>query len=152
MRSSRPATARHIWHPIGDAAGVRRILRLWETLLKTRHLAELPDDGHPYWSMVEILRGGEDHRARLLRQPGAAYDVVAIDLWRLRELTVSLEWLYAALREDHEGKYERLDGHWVVREDVEDPPCTGIQEARMARKSLGAMIEAAYERLAKEKR
>lgn len=152
MRSSRPATARHIWHPIGDACSVRRILRLWETLLRRRHLAELPDDGHPYWSMIEILRGGEDHRARLLRQPGAAYDVVAIDLWRLKELCESFKWLYGALREDHAGKYERLDGYWVVRHDVEEPPCTDIHEARAARRSLGDMIEAAYERLAREKR
>jgi hypothetical protein len=78
--------------------------------------------------------------------------MVAIDLWRLRELTVSLEWLHDALRQDHEGKYEQLDGRWVVRDDVDDPPCTDLAEAKAACVSLAAMIEAAYERLSKEGR
>lgn len=152
MRSSRPATARHIWHPLGDAAGVRRILRLWEALLRRRHLAELPDDGHPYWSMVEILRGGKDHRARLLRQPGTAYDMVAIDLWRLRELCNSLEWLYGALQDDHNGKYTKVDRRWVVLDDVDDPPCTDYREAQAACESIDAILERAYERLVREGR
>ncbi|MGO8083507.1 hypothetical protein [Rhizobium leguminosarum] len=141
---------RQTWHPIGDAAGVRRIIRLWDVLLMRRHLAELPDDGNPYWSIQEILRGVLDHRVKMLRQPGAAYDVVAVDVGRLRELTVSLEWLYDAIKDDHENKYEKVDGRWVVLDDVDDPPCTDFREAEAACKSIAAILETAYERLVRE--
>ncbi|MBY5873745.1 hypothetical protein HFN53_17140 [Rhizobium leguminosarum] len=141
---------RQTWHPIGDAAGVRRILRVWHLLMMRRHLAELPDEGHPYWSLQEILAGGQDHRAKMLRQPGAAYDVVAVDLGRLRELTVSLEWLYDAIKDDHEGKYEKVDDRWVVIDDVDDPPCTDLGESKRACESIAAILEAAYERIVSE--
>lgn len=148
----RTAPSRQTWHHIGDAAGVRRILRLWDVLMMRRHLAEYPDDGHPYWSLQEILSGREDHRARMIRQPGAAYDVVAVDLCRLRELTDSLEWLYEALRDDHEGKYSKVDGRWVVLDDVDDPPCTDYREAQAACESIAAILDGAYERLVREDR
>lgn len=141
---------RQTWHLIGNAAGVRRILRLWEVLLMRRHLAELPDDGNPYWSLQEILTGGQDHRAKLVRQPGAAFDVVVLDVGRLRELTVSLEWLYDALKDDHEGKYMKVDGRWVVVDDVDDPPCTDLREAKAACESIAAILETAYEVLVRE--
>ncbi|TBA24748.1 hypothetical protein [Rhizobium ruizarguesonis] len=141
---------RQTWHPIGDAAGVRRIFRVWHLLMMRRHLAELPDDGHPYWSLQEILAGGQDHRAKMLRQPGAAYDVVAVDLGRLRELCESLEWLYDALKDDHEGKYSKVDGHWVVLDEVDDPPCTDLGEAKRACESIAAILDAAYERFVGE--
>ncbi|MBY5329562.1 hypothetical protein [Rhizobium leguminosarum] len=136
---------RQTWHPIGDAGGVRRILRLWDVLLMRRHLAELPDDGNPYWSLQEILQGAKDHRAKMVRQPGAAYDVVAIDLCRLRELCESLEWLHDAIKDDHEGKYTKVDGRWVVLDDVDDPPCTDLREAKAACESIAAILEMAYE-------
>jgi hypothetical protein len=115
-----------------------------------RHLAELPDDGNPYWSLQEILTGGRDHRAKLLRQPGAAFTVVAVDLARLRELTTSLEWLYDALRDDHENKYEKVDSRWVVLDDVDDPPCTDLREAKTACESIAAILDTAYEVLVRE--
>ncbi|MGN8152510.1 hypothetical protein ACTJK5_09575 [Agrobacterium sp. 22094] len=115
-----------------------------------RHLAELPDDGNPYWSLQEILNGGQDYRARMLRQPGAAYDVVAIDVCRLREMCDSLEWLHDAISDDHEGKYTLVDGRWTVLEDVDDPPCTDFREAKAACESIATILEAAYEQLGRE--
>lgn len=146
----RVAPTRQTWHPIGDAAGVRRIMRLWDVLLMRRHLAELPDDGNPYWSLCEVLSGGRDHRAKLLRQPGAAFDLVAVDMARLRELTESLDWLYDAIKDDHEGKYTKVDGRWVVLDDVDDPPRTDLREAKAACESIAAILEAAYDVLVRE--
>lgn len=145
MRSSRPATARHIWHQLGDAAAMRRILRVWDALLAKRHLAELPDDGNPYWSLHEILRGGDDHRAKLLREPGVAYSVVSIDKWRLREFTKSLEWLRGALKDDH--GLRRVAGNWVVIRKPKEHSCTSLAEATAACASISCILGRAYEEL-----
>lgn len=148
-RNKRPHWARQTWHQLGDAASIRRILRVWHILMMRRHLAELPDDGNPYWSLQEGLTGGEDHRVKMLRQPGAAYDVVALDVSRLGELCESLDWLRSALKDDHFGKYAFVDGYKVLRDDV-DRPCTYRHEACLAQKTIRAILNRAYERIGRE--
>lgn len=144
--------SRQTWHHLGDAASIRRIFRLWDVLMMRRHLAELPDDGNPYWNLQEVLTGGQDHRAQMIRQPGEAYHIVAVDVCRLGELCGSLEWLYDALRDDHEGKYSQVDRRWVVLDDVDDPPCTDYREANAACESITAILESARERLVRKDR
>ncbi|WP_168607828.1 hypothetical protein [Rhizobium ruizarguesonis] len=95
---------------------------------------------------------GRNHWGKLLRQPGAAFDVVAVDLARLRELCEPLEWLYDAIKDDHEDKYCKVDGPWVVLDDVDDPPCTDLREAKAACDSIAVTLDAAYERLFREDR
>lgn len=145
------APTRQSWHSIGDAAGVRRVLRLWDILLMRRHLAELPDDGHVYEDLQEVLRrGGTAQRLRVVRSEHGAYELVTVCSSRLRELTESLEWLHEALVTDHENKYTQVDGRWVVLDDVDDPPCTEPMEAQLAAESIAAILEAAYERFVRE--
>ena len=115
------------WHSVGDAAGMRRILRLWDILIMRRHLADLPDEGHVYEELHEVLRrSGASEYVRTVRSSGYAFELVTVTMGRLRELTDSLEWLYDALADDHDGKYETVDGHLVVLDIVDDPPCTDL--------------------------
>lgn len=145
------APTRRSWHSIGDAAGVRRILRLWDILLMRRHLCHLPDDEHVYEDLQEVLRrGGTTQRVRVVRSQGNAFEIVTVCSSRLRELTESLEWLHEAMVDDHENKYTQVDGKWVVLDDVDDPPCTDPHEAQRAAESIVAILEAAYECLIRE--
>lgn len=76
---------RQTWHSIGDAAGVRRIVRLWDILLMRRHLSELPDDSHVYEDLHEALsRGGDAQRVRLVGSQGNAFGIVTVCWSRLR--------------------------------------------------------------------
>jgi len=138
------------WHSIGDAAGVRRILRLWDVLLVRRHLAELPDNDHIYSGLQHVMRGGVGRHVRLVRELGSAFDAVAVCTTRLRELTESLEWLHCALVSDHEYKYVQVDGEWVVMDEVDDPPCTDLSEAQRTAESIDAILDEAYLRLVLE--
>ncbi|RVM58388.1 hypothetical protein CN128_09860 [Sinorhizobium meliloti] len=61
-----------------------------------------------------------------------------------------MEWLHEALVDDHENKYTRVDGRWVVLDDVDDPPCTDSTEAQLAAESIVAILEAVYECLIRE--
>lgn len=138
---------RHVaWHSVGDAASMRRILRVWDVLLMRRHLADLPDEGHVYEELQEVLRcGGTSEYVRTVRSSGAAFELVTVAYGRLRELTEALEWLHDAIAADHQGKYEKVDGHWVVLDSVDDPPCTDLGDAQAAADSITAVLDSAYE-------
>lgn len=124
------------WVSLGSEYDINHVVRLWQLVMRFR-LEDLPDDESVIWQLADKLKG---RRSDIVRIQDA---VVSIDRRHLKDFRDAVDWLWDHIVDEHgDHRYEwcRDLGDWV-RIESEQPPITGLKDARRAIDIMGVLDE-----------
>lgn len=143
-RARRLAAPRIDWVSLGSEYDIAHVTRLWQLIMRFR-LESLPDDGHVMWQIADALRGRRSDVVRIRE------GVVSIDRRHLKDFRDQLDWLWDHLADEHgDQRYAwcRDVGEWL-RIPTEQPPITGLEDARRAVEIIDDLMDVAADNVIK---